>query len=85
MAELFISVSAAARKHGLTQLQVWQLIRQKKLRSRIDGMRQVEVDAAQLDRYVKAHPEQIEAWRQPKRPETTDVKPQKSFSNYGKF
>lgn len=85
MAEPFISVSAAARKHGLTQVQVWSLIRQKKLRTRIDSVQQVEVDAEQLAQYVKAHPAQIEAWRQPKRLETTNVKPNKTIFNYGKF
>lgn len=85
MTEKFISVQAAAREHGLTQVQVWSLIRQKKLRTRNDSVQQVEVDAEQLAKYVKAHPAQIEAWRQPKRPETTSVKPNKTIFNYGKF
>lgn len=83
----YITVSEAARRHGLTQVQIWSLIRQKKLRTKVDTVQQVTVDAKQLDKYVKAHPAKIEAWRQPKRPEAkeTKLKTNKSVFNYGKF
>ena len=85
--EHYITVSEAARRHRLTQVQVWSLIRQKKLRTKIDTVQQVTVDVGQLDKYVKAHPQQIEAWQQPKRPEVaeTKTKTKKSGFNYGKF
>ena len=83
----YITVSEAARRHNLTQVQIWSLIRQKKLRTRIDTVQQVTVDVGQLDKYVKAHPQKIEAWQQPKRPEVTETKskPNKTIKNYGKF
>lgn len=85
--EHFITVSEAARRHGLSQVQIWSLIRQKKLRTKVDTVQQVTVDVGQLDKYVKAHPAKIEAWRQPKRPEVTETKSKttKSIYNYGKF
>lgn len=85
--EHYITVSEAARRHKLTQVQIWSLIRQKKLRTRIDTVQQVTVDVEQLNKYVKAHPQEIEAWQQPKRPEVVETKSKtnKTIMNYGKF
>ena len=83
----YIILTAAARKYGVSQVRIWQLIRQKKLRSSTDGMQSVTVNAAQLDEYMRKHSKQLEVWQQPikqkKNNESSTTK--KSQFDYGKF
>lgn len=83
----YIILTAAARKYGVSQVRIWQLIRQKKLRSSTDGMQSVTVNAAQLDAYMNKHRQELAIWQQPvkqeKNNESSSTK--KSKFDYGKF
>lgn len=83
----FITLTSAARLYGVSQVRIWQLIRQKKLRNRIDDMQQVVVAKGQLDEYMNKHRQELEIWQQPikqeKNNESSTTK--KSQFDYGKF
>lgn len=72
----FITLTGPARLYSVSQLRIWQLIRQKKLRSRVDSMQRVIVDKGQLDAYMNKHRTELEICQQP-------VKQEKNNENYG--
>lgn len=83
----FITLTGPARLYSVSQLRIWQLIRQKKLRSRVDGMQRVIVDKGQLDAYMNKHRTELEICQQPvkqeKNNESSSTK--KSKFDYVKF
>ena len=82
----FITLTGAARLYSVSQLRIWQLIRQKKIRSRVDGMQRVIVDKAQLDAYMNKHHAELEIWQQPVKQKKNDKSStKKSQFDYGKF
>lgn len=83
----FITLTSAARLYGVSQVRIWQLIRQKKLRNRIDDMQQVVVAKGQLDEYMRKHSKQLEVWQKPVRQEQNNESSNhtKSQFDYGKF
>lgn len=83
----FIALTGAASLYCVSQLRIWQLIRQKKLRSRVDGMQRVIVDKGQLDAYMNKHRQELEIWQQPVKQEKDNESSstKKSKFDYGKF
>ena len=84
----FITLTGAARLYSVSQLRIWQLIRQNKLRSWIDrNIQQVVANKGQHDAYMNKHRAELEIWQQPikqkKNNESSTTK--KSQFDYGKF
>lgn len=51
----YIDLRAAARYLEISELRIWQLIRTKRIKSRIGKMQEVEVDINELSKLYEKH------------------------------